>query len=83
MFRKKNEKEPESGLSEDYLDFYIAYHIAEWYPDTEIGKKIMQDSIFIKEEVKMKMREAARIFDDPSFNNLTRSEKISIYRSKI
>ena len=82
MFRKKDEKEQEKNLLED-LDFYIAYHIAEWYPDTEIGKKIIQDSVFIKEEAKLRMREAAKIFDDPSFSNLSRSEKITIYRSKI
>ena len=88
MFRKKDGTEPEDGkeLAEnilDNMDFYIDYHIAENYPDTELGKRILQDSVFIKEEAKEKMREAAKIFDDPSFNNLNRSEKTLIYKNKI
>ena len=57
----------------DDLDFYMDYHIAEWYPDSE----------FIKAEVREKMKEAVKIFTDPAFSQLTRKEKIALYQSRI
>ena len=65
------------------LDFYIDYHIAEWYPDSELGAKIISDSEFIKAEVREKMKEALKIFTDPAFSQLTRKEKMAIYRTRI
>ena len=67
----------------DDLDFYIDYHIAEWYPDSELGSKVISDSEFIKAEVREKMKEALKIFKDPAFSQLTRKEKITIYHSRI
>ncbi len=67
----------------DDLDFYMDYHIAEWYPDSELGSKVISDSEFIKAEVREKMKEASKIFTDPAFSKLTRKEKLAIYRSRI
>ncbi len=73
----------EKFISYDMVDFYVSYHIAEWYPDTDIGQKIISDCNLIKDEVRAKMLEASKIFSDPAFSSLSRPEKVTIYQSRI
>ena len=65
------------------LDFFFDYHIALWYPDSELGAKIIADSEFIKEESRDKMKDALKVFTDPAFSQLSRKEKVTLYQSRL
>ncbi len=87
MFRKKDDH-LETTLDNIYvkienIEFFIDYHLATEYPDTEIGKLAINESEYLSDDFKNKMKANLSIFTDEKYAALDRREKINLFKKRV